>query len=289
MHIPPQPYLPWKMAVTIIHVIAIAAACLRIAYRYRSRRMWWDDYAAAPPVLAECLNIIVLWARVQHFSHVDGWDRDIKVHLTFLNLASMGATVWWSRISMALAIMRITPEWSKSRTITLYVTCAFILNWIALLTTFAVMCSQHTSWQYAKTDILLCKPAFMASAANMTTDIAGDIFLAALPLYRLWRLRLPLAQRRLVRLVFSTSLIPLMGAIFLLALTYSEVINGPGSLIVWTMVVHIEGAISVIANHLTVLISWGYKACVKETDIDTESNQYVTPHWTAAGSFSNNS
>ncbi|KAF8982898.1 hypothetical protein BDQ17DRAFT_1437670 [Cyathus striatus] len=49
MNIPPQSFLPWKISITILHVTAAATACLRIDYRRRTRRLWWDDYAASVP------------------------------------------------------------------------------------------------------------------------------------------------------------------------------------------------------------------------------------------------
>ncbi|KAF9002138.1 hypothetical protein BDQ17DRAFT_1426098 [Cyathus striatus] len=279
MFIPLQPYLPWKIAVTIIHVIAILAACLRIEHRRRSRRIWWDDYASVLPALLECLNLAVQWARMHHFSDKEQiLYRHLKVELSLISSVFCAAIGWWSRISMALTIMRITPEWSKSRVVTFYVIFAFILNWMGLLIAFTTICTLRTSWQLANTDVLICTPAFVGSTANISTEITGDVLLTALPLYRLWNLRLPLAQRRLVRLVFSTSLLPLAVSGVLLIFTYGNFMKGPGSSLVWIIMLQVEVAMSVIASHLTVLISWGYKAFIGDADIDAESNNYINPH-----------
>ncbi|KAF9002136.1 hypothetical protein BDQ17DRAFT_1243536, partial [Cyathus striatus] len=205
-------YIHALVSVTILHIVAIITACLRIGYRRKSRRIWWDDYATILPALLEFCNVIGLWMRLQHFSML----RQMKVNLRFLGMALLTTTIWWSRIGMALSIARITPEWSKSRVIILYVTCSFVCNWIGLITAYTILCCLDTSWEFANTDILVCGSAFTASAASMISDIAGDLFLVTLPLHRLWRLRLPLAQRRLVRLVFSTSLLMLTVAATLL-------------------------------------------------------------------------
>ncbi|KAF8992184.1 hypothetical protein BDQ17DRAFT_1432598 [Cyathus striatus] len=283
MDIPLQSYLPWKISVTILHVTAVATACLRINYRRRTRRLWWDDYAASVPAFTECFNAAFLWIRLRHFSdEEDALLREMKVTLSFLNSGLFATTIWWSRISMALAIVRISPEWSKSRIITLFATSAFIFNWITLVVSFTVVCALRSSWQHSHADVLICGPATMITIASIAMDIIGDVYLAALPLYRLWRLRLPLAQRRLIRLVFSTSLLTLPPVLLVLVWSYGGIIRGPGFGLVWIMLLQMEEAISVIANNLTVLIAWCYKSYSGDIDVDAESNKYVNPHWTTS-------
>ncbi|KAF9003227.1 hypothetical protein BDQ17DRAFT_1242408, partial [Cyathus striatus] len=243
-----------SVAVTILHVTGITTACLRIYYRHRSRRIWWDDYAAVPPALSECLNVMVLWARLQHFG--------IYYNNVFImSFRDLTRVLRWSRISMGLAIIRIMPEWSKSRVISLCVTSAFILNWTALVTAFTVICSLHTDWEFDDIDYLICSPAYAASAASIATDIVGDVFLAALPLYRLWSLRLPPGQRRLVRLVFSTSLLPLIVAIFLFILTYGGITKGPGSVVIWTMMIQIEVSSTSVLSYYLISLDVGSAIC----------------------------
>ncbi|KAF9002166.1 hypothetical protein BDQ17DRAFT_1426127 [Cyathus striatus] len=186
---------------------------------------------------------------------------------------------------MALALVRITPEWSRLRTMTLYTTFAFIINWIALVVFFTAICALQTSWQYVSGDVLACSPAIGTSAANMATGITGDIYLVTLPLYRLWRLRLPAAHRRLVRIVFSTSVITLVAAVAALIFTYGGILRGPEAWLPWMMILKAEEALSVIASNLTVLISWAFRVFSGDADdIDAESNKHVTPHWTLSSS-----
>ena len=68
----------------------------------------------------------------------------------------------------------------------------------------------------------------------------GDIFLVAIPLYQLWNITLPQEERLRVRLVFSTSLLTLLSAIGLCLFSYGGIAKGPGRLVAWLMVCHIE-------------------------------------------------
>ncbi|KAF9002141.1 hypothetical protein BDQ17DRAFT_1426102 [Cyathus striatus] len=118
----------------------------------------------------------------------------------------------------------------------------------------------------------------------LAADIASDLYLAALPLYRLWRLRMPSPQRRLIRLVFSTSLLTLVVVFILLIYSYGRIFEGPGSTFVWLMIVRIEEAICIVANNLTVLLSWGYKVFFGDADLDEEYTKYDTPRsWEHSG------
>ncbi|KAF9002143.1 hypothetical protein BDQ17DRAFT_1542465 [Cyathus striatus] len=274
-----QSYLPWKICMTVAHVMAILTACLRIEYRRRSRRIWWDDYAAFVPAVTEALNAVLFLIRLRHFSDEENQIlRTLKVRLVFANIPLSVTILWWSRISMSLAIVRITPEWSKSRAIAIYATFTFILTWAVLVISYMLLCTVNNSWQYANSDILICVPTYQRGiAAGISTDIASDIYLAVLPLYHLWRLRLSPPQRRLVRLVFSTSLLTLIVVVIFLISSYGGIFEGPGSSFLWLMIMRIEEAVSLIASNLTVLLSWGYKAFFRDTDIDDQSNKYITP------------
>ncbi|KAF8982899.1 hypothetical protein BDQ17DRAFT_1437671 [Cyathus striatus] len=165
---------------------------------------------------------------------------------------------------MALAIVRITPEWSRSRIITLFATSAFIFNWITLVVSFTVVCALRSSWQYSDADVLICGPATMITIASIAMDIIGDVYLAAC--------------------LFSTSLLTLPPVFVVLVWSYSGIIKGPGFGLVWIMLLQMEEAISVIANNLTVLIAWCYKSFSGDIDVDAESNKYVNPHWTTSSS-----
>ncbi|TFK34320.1 hypothetical protein BDQ12DRAFT_763571 [Crucibulum laeve] len=262
--IPAQPYLPWKVSVTTLHVIGILSSVLRVEYRRRTRRLWWDDYASIGPAAFECVAIAIIWLRFRRYDdseHV----RQLKIALSYMNMASLSIIIWWSRISLALAVVRITPVWSKTRLWVIGFTCAFMVAWIALLLIMMVKCTVNTDWQRIRADIILC------------VNLTSDLILFGFPFYRLWYIKLRPAQRRLVLLVFSTSVLSLTGEVAFSIITYGKFLNGPGAMLVWPMTSNIYQAITVFACNFPVLISWGYR--VYSRDNDDESGDHITHHW----------
>ncbi|TFK35205.1 hypothetical protein BDQ12DRAFT_668704 [Crucibulum laeve] len=196
-----RPYLPWK---------ALSSA-LRVEYRRRTRRLWWDDYASIVPAVFECFTIANIWLRLRRHDDSER-SQHFKAAYSYMNSAFFCSIIWWSRISLALAVVRITPVWSKTRP--------------------------------------------------------------------LWYIKLQPAQRRLVLLVFSTSVLTLAAAVAVAIASYGKIFKGPGALLVWLMTTNIEESISVVACNLPVLVSWGYR--VYSRDDEDSSGDHITPHWSRA-------
>ncbi|TFK31968.1 hypothetical protein BDQ12DRAFT_716689 [Crucibulum laeve] len=243
--IPAQPYLPWKALSTV----------LRVEYRRRTRRLWWDDYASIVSAIFGCFSIAIIWLRFRRFDDSEHSHR-LKVSLAYMSQICYGLTIWWARISLALAIVRITPIWSKTRPWVIGFTCAFILICVALVLGMTITCATNTAWQHPKVDIFICGPSYGVT---------------------LWYIKLQPAQHRLVLLVFSTSVLNLIAVVALAIVSYGRVFKGPGALLVWVMTVKIEEAISVIACSLPVLILWRYRTF--SSDDDEPLGDHVTPHW----------
>ncbi|TFK32134.1 hypothetical protein BDQ12DRAFT_617623 [Crucibulum laeve] len=237
--IPAQPYLPWKVSITILHVVAASSSVLRFEYRRRTHRLWWDDYAAILSAVIECCPIALIWLRIRRFDDSEH-SRHLKIAFTHMSSASFGSIIWWSRISLALALIRITPVWSKVRPWIIGFTCGFILNWIALVLGMGITCAVNTAWQHVKADILICRPSYGVVLGSLSTNLIGDILLAGFSLYRLWYIKLRPAQRRLVLLVFSTSVLTLIASVGVGIISYGRVAEGPGALLVWVMAINIE-------------------------------------------------
>ncbi|TFK32512.1 hypothetical protein BDQ12DRAFT_692395, partial [Crucibulum laeve] len=96
-------------------------------------------------------------------------------------------------------------------------------------------------------------------------------------MYRLWCIKLQPVQRRLVILVFSTSVLTLVAVGAVAIVSYGRVVKGPRVLLVWLMTTNIEEAISVTACNLPVLVFWGYRTF--SSDNDDAPGDHVTPHW----------
>lgn len=50
-------------SLTVLHVIAITSTIYRIFHRFKIQRVWFDDYLAFIPLIADILFFIALWVR----------------------------------------------------------------------------------------------------------------------------------------------------------------------------------------------------------------------------------
>lgn len=67
----------------------------------------------------------------------------------------------WSRISIALAILRVTPPWSPMRRAAIVMPFVFLVFWAAILAAAITTCALHTEWQsLTSSKILVCGPAY---------------------------------------------------------------------------------------------------------------------------------
>ncbi|KAF9554190.1 hypothetical protein CPC08DRAFT_615074, partial [Agrocybe pediades] len=250
------------VSMTVLHVVSILSTCLRIACRRKDRRLWWDDYAAIPPACINIINVVVLWLRLRYSPREPPRQNHSVIELIITEFRT--ETVPWSRISLALAVVRITPIFSRARGVSIWMTGAFIIIWLSLLTTMITRCVTSTDWQRSPSAVLICGPGYWVTVASLSCrfdssfhvselnfsvvgDVIGDIFLVTIPLYQLWSINLPSEDRLRVRLVFSTSLFTLISAVGLCIFSYGGVAKGPGRLI---------EAVSLIVCNLLVLVCW---------------------------------
>ncbi|TFK34322.1 hypothetical protein BDQ12DRAFT_372532, partial [Crucibulum laeve] len=241
--IPAEPYLPWKVcrvhyflvlsvSVTILHVIGILSSVLRVEYRRRMHRLWWDDYASIVPAAFECVAIAIIWLRFRRYGDSEQ-VRQLKIALSYMNITCLSIIIWWSRITLALAVVRITPVWSRTRLWVIGFACAFIVAWIAILLAMLVPCAVNTDWQHVRVDIILCAASYRVTDVTVPTNLTSDMILVGFPLYRLWYIKLRPAQRRLVLFVFSTSVLSLFGELTVTIIAYGKLFSGPGAMLVW--------------------------------------------------------
>ncbi|KIM46677.1 hypothetical protein M413DRAFT_56398, partial [Hebeloma cylindrosporum] len=52
-----------KVSVTLFHLLAVGFTLLRLVYRWKTKRLWWDDYITIIPLMVDILYIILMWLR----------------------------------------------------------------------------------------------------------------------------------------------------------------------------------------------------------------------------------
>jgi len=50
-----------KVCITLLHHFVIGSTFLRLLYRWRTNRMWWDDYTAIIPLVIDVGYVIFMW------------------------------------------------------------------------------------------------------------------------------------------------------------------------------------------------------------------------------------
>ncbi|PPQ84026.1 hypothetical protein CVT25_000572, partial [Psilocybe cyanescens] len=242
------------VSLTIFHALAIISTGLRLEHRRRTKKLWWDDLVTVVPIMLEGLNITILWLRIR-----DHRDTPLKyrILMSYGNTVCFTTILWYvprsiellritwdisrrfSRISLAFAVVRITPSWTKSRRIAIWLTITLIFFWLGLLLYLILTCTIHNEWQHAKTDVLICPPKRHVSVGFTAFDVVSDLALVAIPLNLLWNMNHASSQRRLVRLVFSASVLTLLASLCLCIVAYAGFMEGPGALLLWSMVCYI--------------------------------------------------
>ena len=124
--------------------------------------------------------------------------------------------------------------------------------------------------------------------------------LVAVPLHQVWLIKRPANERRLVRLVFSTSILTLVASIALCVVSYGGFLTGPGGLIVWLMSCHVavsycallsvsgkltisrmQEAVAIFTSNALVAISWfHHRFSCKDSNYSIDAGDvHITPHW----------
>ena len=52
-----------KASVTLLHLLAAGSTLLRLVHRWKTNRMWWDDYITVIPLMVDIIFIILMWLR----------------------------------------------------------------------------------------------------------------------------------------------------------------------------------------------------------------------------------
>ena len=83
----------------------------------------------------------------------------------------------WSKISLALAVLRVIPNWSKIRPFAIAMPVIFLVFWATLLTTMITTCAIHTQWQSSQAQILICGPGYRITIVSTVRESSAELAL----------------------------------------------------------------------------------------------------------------
>ncbi|KDR75565.1 hypothetical protein GALMADRAFT_279586 [Galerina marginata CBS 339.88] len=259
MALPPQNTLVWKVCMTVLQLIAIGFTIIRLLQRWRTSRMWWDDWVVVLALLADCLFLSLMWVE----SEIPAINSSNLLFSRWFSAFILFVIVWVSRISLAFSIARIFPPNHVCRRFAFGLVFLFSFLCVAgVALTFGICYKPSTIWfdNSVKECAAKRKPGGLVGVYFMMAfEFAADIALIVLPVTMLWRIQLPAAQRRLVLALFSSSVLSVLASIaFFTSLSISDT-EGPAFNVVIGMTAQLQCAISLLVCNLLVVTMFFYR------------------------------
>ncbi|KAF9472860.1 hypothetical protein BDN70DRAFT_997964 [Pholiota conissans] len=240
---------------TTLHCVAIGLTIFRFQYRYRTGRLWWDDYFAAVAAGIDTAAIAALWMGYAHSDPLQTVRS--KTILYSVGLISVAATDWATRISLALAFARIFPPSEPTRVYAVGLASLFATLFVSILIQGILVCRRHSSWIF-NTGIIQCNFSRRVLIYGIVVNVLGDILLVCSPIYTLRRVKLPQNQRRLIfTCIAGSTLMSLAGfatSVFQIAPTSWE----PGRGFIRVLLGYLESGVSLTICNLLVVVTYIY-------------------------------
>lgn len=259
-----------RVAVTVIHPIALVSTAFRLGYRWRRKRFWWDDALAAASMVFDLVFLIAIWIRT------DGPGVGPLVQPPGARIASYWIVsvtftliLWSARISILLSIVRLVPPMMTMRRFTLLLLLVFPLITVGLLVQKIYHCASNLAWYHAPG--LQCHLGRDVAIAELCTDVFADGTLVLIPLRLLWGVRLPRKQRQLLFTVFCTSLVTTI-----VSIPHAIYVMGVAGLYEG-ITAHIEAGVSLVVANLLVITTYLYTVFRNGENIDDYADAPTAP------------
>jgi len=258
--------------VVTFQAIAFVTTAYRLSFRCWTNRIWWDDFWAFVGLIFDVVSTVGLFLVDRPGSH--------KTHVIGFWLIIIGVTVqlWVARISLAVAIIRINPHPSPIRrwTVILALFVAGVMTF--LLGQKIFVCAHPSKWSAVRGGKPKCNMGRPVAISNLSTSIVVDLLLILVPLRMLWHVKLADDLRRLILVLFSASVLTMLGSIPEAAM---QIWVG-GSLSALTT--EIESAISLTVCNLLIVVTHIYRMFYNGEDTDSAYDFSRMPTTTRHGS-----
>jgi len=269
--------LAWKSCITILQAISIGSTIIRLGHRWCTKRMWWDDWIAIIPLLGNCLYVVIMWLDLG--GGVDSGSFSLLFSPWF-GTFMFYTIVWVSRVSLALSIARIFPSRHNCRRFALGLTAFFLMIYIANILMSTFDCYKLSSSWYNmpfQDCIQNRKGALVGVYATVVLDLLADLLLVISPLTMLWKVKLPKQQRRLILVLFSSSMIPLLASVAYCIIWGLSAKIGPDSFLISRILSQLQAGISLLVCNLLVVTMLFYRIVRRENVLDPSPDNDSTP------------
>ncbi|KAF9554778.1 hypothetical protein CPC08DRAFT_782936 [Agrocybe pediades] len=253
----------------IFHAVAIPSTVLRLFYRFKSKRLWWDDFWAAVALLGEVVMIVVYMVALNGninknpsspVKRPKSWEAR-----RWLILLSYAIALWSARLTVAVTIVRFLQQ-GRARRVAKGVSFLFVFFLVGIMLQKIAVCIPKRGgggWCGG-----LKTYGLSTGITELITDILADVWLVSAPAYILLRMKMNGSHRRLILAIFLcgifTSLASIFHAVFLFLITSTSA---------WTtFTAHFQAAIAIVVSNLIVLVTYVYQAFRQRSRGESEEN-----------------
>ncbi|KAI6117863.1 hypothetical protein EDD16DRAFT_1586563 [Pisolithus croceorrhizus] len=259
-----------SVGTAVLEVIGLLLAIFRFWFRFRIRRLWWEDAWAFSAFLfaISYLTGTSLYVRYERPTSTVGY---------WMSTFSFNPMIWLVRHSTLFSVARIIYPSLILRRIVLGIALVFFLLFISFMATKLWYFCHDLSWM---NNTLFFGNALLPLDARLdifelTTDFITDAILIALPLKLLWSVKLPTRQRRMILLIFASGITITLVAICRAICQFLKV-----DLVV-SLITDVEVALSSIMCNLLVFVTFLYRygrsASPPPSTESDEDDDYTTP------------
>ncbi|KIJ69649.1 hypothetical protein HYDPIDRAFT_73628, partial [Hydnomerulius pinastri MD-312] len=187
---------------SVLQFIGILLSIFRFWFRFRIRRLWWEDAWAFIAFLCAVALLISEWLYLQA-------EWNVSVVGFWIYAFAFTCMVWAVRLSILFSVTRIIHPTQPLRRLMHALSALFLLLFIGLTAQKLWWFTEDLSWlhetaYYNEVARYMTRPMLIL---ELCTDIIADGILIILPVRILWSVKLPKRQRRMIIAIFSSSVI----------------------------------------------------------------------------------
>lgn len=253
-----------------LQVIGLLLAVFRLWFRFRIRRLWWEDAWAFAAFVFATNYLIGSWLYVYS-------EKPTSTVGYWISILTSNAVIWLVRHSTLFSVARIIYPSLTLRGMVLGIALMFFLLFISFMAAKLWYYCRDLSWT---NNTLFFGNALLPLSTNLiifelTIDFIADAVLIVLPIKLLWSVKLPTRQRRMILLVFASGIMVTIAAICRAICQLLDLI------LIVPLVMDVEVALSSIMCNLLVFVTFLYRygrsASPPLSTKSDEDDDYTTP------------
>ncbi|KAG9310175.1 hypothetical protein JVU11DRAFT_9799 [Chiua virens] len=260
-----------RVTTSVLEGIGVTLSLFRLWFRWKIRRLWWEDVWSGIACLCAIVQLTSEW------TYLKG---DWQASLVGFWMYALGFTciVWAVRMSILFSVARIVHSTKRMRWTVIVLATFFTSVFVAYETWKIWWFALDSSWT-KQTDFYTRPARWLPHSMyvyELCTDCVSDALLISLPVRLLWKMNLPANQRRMIIVIFSSSIIVTMASIFRAVCQIMRMSSLIG------VASDVEIAFSVIVCNLLVVVTLVYRyfrrlSGSNGTESDSDDDDFTTP------------